>query len=77
VAVALFEAAAAVTGLGTGEVARAWEGLWLFAAVATPLVASIAVGVRGWRREHEPLALRAALLSAWLLAVGTTLILMS
>jgi hypothetical protein len=66
-----------VTGLGPGEVARGWENAWLFVAVAAPLVASIVVGVRGWRREHESLALRAALLSAWLLAVGTALVLMS
>jgi hypothetical protein len=46
----------------------------LYVAVAAPLVASIVVGLLGWRRESEPLALRGALVSVFLLVVGTVLV---
>jgi hypothetical protein len=70
----LFEAVAAVTDLGLGEAARRWESAVLLVAVAVSLVASVVVGAKGWRREHDALALRAVLLSIWLLAVGTALV---
>jgi hypothetical protein len=54
----------------TGRVADA--GLYL--AVVAPLVASVVVGLLGWRREGEPLALRGALVSVFLLVVGTALV---
>jgi len=79
VAVLLVEAVAAVTDLGAGETmgASGWENVALFAAVAAPLLASVVVGVRGWRREGQSLALRAALVSAGLLVIGAALALMS
>jgi hypothetical protein len=79
VAVLLIEAIAAVSDLGTGEVLGApdWVDYGFYAAVAAPLVAAIVVGLRGWRREHASLALRAALLAAFLLVVGTTLVVVS
>jgi hypothetical protein len=35
------------------------------------------IGYRGWAREHEQAALRAALFSAWALVVGTALLLLA
>jgi hypothetical protein len=49
----------------------------LYVAVAAPLVAAMVIGYRGWRREHEQAALRAALFSAWALVVGTALLLLA
>lgn len=79
VAVLLVEAVAAVTDLGAGQTtgASGWENVALFAAVAAPLVAAVVVGLRGWRREGQSLALRAALVSAGLLVLGAALVLMS
>jgi len=55
----------------------AWGGVLVYGAVIAPLVASIVIGVRGWRQEHEMLALRAALLSALMVLAGTALVLLS
>jgi hypothetical protein len=46
----------------------------LYVAVAAALVASVVVGLLGWRREGEPLALRGALVSVFLLVAGTVLV---
>jgi hypothetical protein len=51
-----------------------WAGVGLYVAVAAPLVASVVVGLLGWRREGEALALRGALFSVFLLVVGTVLV---
>jgi hypothetical protein len=51
-----------------------WADVGLYVAVAAPLVASVVVGLLGWRRESEPLALRGALFSVFLLVVGTVLV---
>lgn len=79
VAVLLIQAVVAVTDLGAGEVPGApdWVDYGFYAAVAAPLLAAVVVGVNGWRREHASLALRAALLAAFLLLVGTTLVVLS
>ena len=52
-----------------------WAGVVVYAAVVAPLVWSVVLGLRTWRAAHDQLALRAALLSAGLIAVGTTLVL--
>ena len=52
-------------------------GVALYLTVVAPLVASIVVGLRAWRREHERLALKAAVFSAWCVAVGTALVLLA
>jgi hypothetical protein len=57
----------------TGRVADAV----LYAAVVAPLAASIGVGLLGWRREREALALRGALVSSALLVVGTVLVVLA
>jgi hypothetical protein len=62
--------------LGVGGTATS-VGVVLYLAVIAPLVAAIVVGYRGWRDEHEPLALRAALFSGWCIAVGTALVLLA
>jgi hypothetical protein len=54
----------------TGRVAD----VGLYVAVVAPLVASVAVGLLGWRRAHEALALRGALVSVGLLVAGTVLV---
>ncbi|HSJ19073.1 MAG TPA: hypothetical protein VK964_00730 [Nocardioidaceae bacterium] len=51
-----------------------WADAGLYVAVAAPLVASVVVGLLGWWRESEPLALRGALFSVFLLVVGTVLV---
>lgn len=72
VAVLLVDSAAAAFDFSATGV---WAGAVVYAAVVAPLVASIATGVHGWRWGHDTLALRAALLSAGLLLVGSTLVL--
>ncbi|HSE08625.1 MAG TPA: hypothetical protein VLB29_08155 [Nocardioidaceae bacterium] len=57
--------------------APAWGGGLVYVAVLAPLVASIVVGVRGWRREHQMLALRAAALSALLAVAGTVMVVLA
>ncbi|HEU4514764.1 MAG TPA: hypothetical protein VFR87_16770 [Nocardioidaceae bacterium] len=58
--------------------ATRWRsGLALYLAVALPLVASVVVGVRAWRRDRDGLGLRAALLSSGMLVVGTTLVVLT
>jgi uncharacterized membrane protein YdcZ (DUF606 family) len=73
--VAVLTLTALATPLGvttTGPMA-----LVLYVAVAAPLVAAMVIGYRGWAREHEQAALRAALFSAWALVVGTALLLLA
>jgi hypothetical protein len=55
----------------------AWGGVFVYAAVMAPLGASIVVGARCWRHEHEELGLRAALLSALVAAAGTVMVLLT
>lgn len=52
-----------------------WAGVVVYAAVVAPLVASVVIGVRAWREAGEQLALRAALVSAGVAAIGTALVL--
>jgi hypothetical protein len=74
VAVLVLSGAAGLFGISSTATA---VGVVLYVAVVAPLVAAIVVGYRGWRREHEPLALKAALFSAWCVAVGTALVVLA
>jgi hypothetical protein len=76
IAVTLPVAVVAVVALDAFGVTR-WADLGLYVAVAAPLVASVVVGLLGWRREGESLALRGALFSAFLLVVGTALVVLA
>lgn len=72
VAVLLVDGIAALTTLSATGL---WAGVIVYAAVVAPLVASVVIGLRAWRAGGETLALRAALLSAGLIAVGSALVL--
>jgi len=72
VAVLLVDGIAALTALSATGL---WAGVVVYAAVVAPLVASVVVGFRAWRAAGETLALRAALLSAGMIAVGSALVL--
>ena len=71
-AVLLVDAVAAVSDLSATGL---WAGLVVYAAVVAPLVASIVIGLRAWQDTGEKLALRAALVSTGLIALGTVLVL--
>ena len=55
----------------------AWSGGLVYVAAMVPLVASIVVGLRVWRRDGEALGLRAALLSTLVAVACTVMALMS
>jgi hypothetical protein len=81
VALIVIEAIADAMGMSMGvprneaEVAaQDWLNYAFFAAVGAPVIASIAVGLRAWRRDRDALALVAALTSAALLVAGTVMI---
>ncbi|HEX6246275.1 MAG TPA: hypothetical protein VFZ64_00270 [Nocardioidaceae bacterium] len=62
---------------GGERVAQVLFDVGLYLAVAAPLVGSVALGLRAWHEEHEGLGLRAAVVSAGLLVVGTALVLLA
>lgn len=57
--------------------ALAWSEGVVYVAAMAPLLASIVVGLRVWRREGETLGLRAAFLSALVGVACTVMALMS
>lgn len=83
-AVAVVDAIAGGMGMGMGTPANAdevraqeWLNYAFFAVVAAPMIASLVVGVRAWRRAHDAIALTAGLVAAAFLIAGTLTIVLS